>query len=59
MNLATSGLSCGVWASLVVAHGLSCPADCEIFVPQPGIDLASPALGRQSLNHWTTREAPH
>ena len=29
-----------------------------ILVPQPGIEPAPPALEGQSLNHWTTREAP-
>ena len=28
----------------------------EIFVPRPGIEPVSPALGAQSHNHWTTRE---
>ena len=38
---------------------------CEIFswrmwdlVPWPGIELGSPALGKWSLSHWTTREVP-
>ena len=31
---------------------------CEILVPQPGIELAPPALEAQSLNGWTTREVP-
>ena len=30
--------------SLVEAHRLSCPAACEILVPQPGIEPTSPAL---------------
>ena len=29
---------------------------CGILVPQPGIELAPPALAVKSLNHWTTRE---
>ena len=33
-------LSCGLWD----------------LVPWPGIRPGSPALGAQSLNHWTTRE---
>ena len=47
-------------------------AICEIFsfgiwslsygmwdlVPWPGIEPGPPALGAQSLSHWTTREAP-
>ena len=41
--------SCGVWApghvgSVVVAHGLSCPAACGILVPRAGMEPASPAL---------------
>ena len=41
--------SCGVWApersgSVVVAHGLSCPAARGTLVPQPGIEPTSPAL---------------
>ena len=27
-------------------------------VPQPGIKPGLPALGVQSLSHWTTREVP-
>ena len=27
-------------------------------VPGPGIELATPALGRWILNHWITREVP-
>ena len=30
---------------------------CGILVPQPGIEATPPALGVQSLNHWTTRES--
>ena len=41
--------SCGAWApgcvgSVVVVHGLSCPAACGILVPRPGIEPTSPAL---------------
>ena len=28
------------------------------LVPQPGIKAGAPALGAQSLTHWTTREVP-
>ena len=31
---------------------------CGILVPRSGIKPMSPALGAQSLNHWTTREVP-
>ena len=41
--LAALGLSCGMWD----------------LVPQPGIEPRPPALGVQSLTHWTTREVPH
>ena len=41
--------SCGVRApkcvgSVVVVHGLSCPATAGIIVPRPGIEPESPAL---------------
>ena len=29
-----------------------------ILAPWPGIEPTLPAFGRQSLNHWTTREVP-
>ena len=35
-------MACGI--SLAVVHRLSCPVACRILVPQPGIELASPAL---------------
>ena len=37
------GLSCGIWE----------------LVPWPGIKPRPPALGAQSLSHWTTREVSH
>ena len=33
-----------------------CRTACEILFPQPGIEALPPALGAQSLNHWTARE---
>ena len=33
-------------------------AVCGILIPQPGIEPVPPALGAQSLNHWTTRKSP-
>ena len=43
--LAVHGLSsCGTKASVVVAHGLSCPVACRILVPGPGIEPMSSAL---------------
>ena len=35
---------------------LAAPWPCMVLVPQPGIEHTPPALGAQSLNHWTTRE---
>ena len=37
-----AGLGCGMWD----------------LVPWPGIEPRPPALGAQSLKHWTTREVP-
>ena len=34
--------SCGMW----------------VLMPQPGVEPELPALGAQSLSHWTTREVP-
>ena len=34
------------------------PAACGILVPQPGIELMSPAVEAQSLNCWTIEEVP-
>ena len=56
------------WAALilVVVHRIS-DLPCIVrnlhsstwnLVPQPGIQAGPPALGAQSLNHWTTREVP-
>ena len=41
-NLAALGLSCCMWD----------------LAPCPGIEPRPPALGAQSLSHWTTREVP-
>ena len=71
--LAVSGLSCRTWYlllrhmgfSLVVVHGLSsCGVPAQL--PCNMWDLSSltrdrtriPCIGRQILNHWTTREVP-
>ena len=47
--LAELGLSCSMWA-----------LNCCIWdlVPWPGIETGPPALGVQSLSHWTTGEVP-
>ena len=37
--------------------GPSC-ATCGILVPRPGMEPLPPALGAQSLKHWTAREIP-
>ena len=55
------GFSCcgaqalGVRASVVVAHGLSCFVACGIFPTRARTHV--PCIGRQILNHCTTREA--
>ena len=41
--------------SLVVACGLGCSLRCGILVPRPEMELTSPAVTRESVNHWTTR----
>ena len=47
----------GCTGSLVAAYGtFSC--DMWDLVPEPGIERRPPALGAQSLSHWTTREVP-
>ena len=38
---------------------LTTQSACGILVLRPGIEPMLPALGVQSLNHWTTREVPH
>ena len=46
------------WDSVVgIFFLLSCVA-YGISVPQAGIKPVSPALGAQSLNHWTAQEIP-
>ena len=40
----------------LAALGLSCCM--QDLAPCPGIELRPPALGVQSLSHWTTREVP-
>ena len=39
---------------VVVVPGLSCTAACGIFRDQES--NLCPCIGRQILNHWTTRE---
>ena len=38
----------------LVLQDLSC--GMRDLVPRPGIEPGPPALGTQSLSHWTTRE---
>ena len=35
-----------------------CLKACGLSVSQQGVKPALPALGVQSLNHWTTKEVP-
>ena len=64
--LATPGISCSTqdlqssWQ-----HGRSLSSSMQTLscsrwnlVPWPEMDPGSPALGAQSLNHWTTRKSP-
>ena len=44
LHFHAQALCCACGLSLVVARGLSRPGTCGILVPQPGIELASPAL---------------
>ena len=43
---------------LVAACGIFVVACMRDLVPQPGTESRHPALGEQSLTHWTTREVP-
>ena len=42
---------------ILAAVGLSC--SMQDLVPPPGIEPGTPALGMQSLSHWTTRDVLH
>ena len=52
--------SCGIlvmpFGLLVVACELLVAACIQDLAPGPGIEPGPPALGAQSLSHWTTRE---
>ena len=61
--LAVLGLSCDtqdlccVTQDLSLQDRFSCPKECGILLPWPGIEPVSPALqGRLLINHWPTRE---
>ena len=43
---------------LVAACERSVAACMQDLVPSPGVEAGSPALGVQSLTHWTTSEVP-
>ena len=45
-----------VWASVVMALRFSCSAACGILVPQPGIELLSPALQGEFLTTGSLKE---
>ena len=59
-NIQTSLSTCGMWASLVVACGHSCPVGqlSGIYGSLTRDRTRVPCFGRQILNHWTTREVP-
>ena len=73
LSFSTRDLCCGMRGLLVAAFGNLLVVACGIFscgtwtlscgmwdlVPWPGIEPGPPALGVQSLSHWTTREVPH
>ena len=44
--------------SVVVVCGLSCPVVCGILGSLTRDGTHVPCIGRQILNHWTTREVP-
>ena len=46
------------WVMFAAAFRLSCPAVCGILVPQPGIKLASPALGGEVLTTGPPGKSP-
>ena len=62
--------SCSVWAyrcralalqctgSVVLVHGLSCPAACMILLPRPGIEHVSPALAGRFLTSGPPGKSP-
>ena len=56
LHLVAPGLGCDMRDSLVAAHNSSCRVQALIL--QAGIELRPPALGVQSLSHWTTKEVP-
>ena len=51
-------LHCGVQASLLVAHRLSCPAAHGLLIPQPGIEPMCPALEDRFLTAGPPGKSP-
>ena len=51
------GHVCTSWMSYLKAYSFFFLA-CGILVPRPGIEPMLPALGAQSLSHWTTWKVP-
>ena len=54
---------CLCWVLVVHVGSSIFAAECEIFYMQhvgsrPGMEPRLPALGAQSLSHWTTWEVP-
>ena len=56
---AAPGLNCGMWdlQSFVGACWLF-SSGMWYLIPWPGMEPGPPALGAQSLSHWTPREVP-
>ena len=50
--------SCGMWDLWLQYADFLVAACLWDLVPRPGIEPGPPALGAQSLTHWTTREVP-
>ena len=48
----------GVYTSVIVVRGFSCPVPCAILVPGQRDPFCVLCIGRQIPNHWTTREVP-
>ena len=57
INSYPSSFGC-VFGSPIVVHRLSCPKACRVLVPRPGIEPIIHCIGRQIINHRTTRVVP-
>ena len=51
------GLHCGVWASLVMLQGFSCPTARGILIPRPEINPSSPALKGRFLTTGSPKKS--